>query len=595
MKKLLLLITVAFGLLQPLQAQSIVGKWYCPQSFLDSLGLNSFYEDTRGYFKFNKDGTFVLKLRGWQPMGSSWTLATGEVPSNSWRKRAESKDVNVKISGTYSIEDGKVTTRVMPEGVKYDVNADLADPDLADAGGQSHEAKEGKRPGGSLALSKARDRYRAMTYSNWLRGGRGVSEAQTRDRVAKYRDWLGDRRDLSQSSGDMHMEMALGNNSRLWEWNREPVEVTKDYILVGGKYKLTRKCAKAAKRSRADDEMSTAHMLLRNGKGSPGRKREAARAVRKAVEADSLADDMYFLGHAYAGGYGVERNMAKAVELLGKSAAKGNKEAFYELGMIYRWGRGGVKPDISKAYRCFRAGAEKNQRNSLYELGCMLTRGLGCEQSYEAATRAFLPAANWPDAESLFMLGVFLRNGYGLEKDSALAASCLKRAARMHCREAAEELAREHEETYMHEVYADSAKYAFIPDSVPEITPAAGAALAPGRYSGFIVTYDWSGAYILDERPLVMTVKESADAPAGVLTVGTDTTSYSGTATGGTLRFVSGGLTLPDRLAHGGKTAYRLDSMAMEEAGGRIRGRLNLYSPKRQEPGRPMYFELRRM
>ena len=64
---------------------------------------------------------------------------------------------------------------------------------------------------------------------------------------------------------------------------------------------------------------------------------------------------------------------------------------------------------------------------------------------------------------------------------------------------------------------------------------------------------------------------------------------------GGTLRFASGGLTLPDRLARGGKTAYRLDNMAMEEAGGRIRGRLSLYSPKRKEPGRPMYFELRRM
>ena len=83
----------------------------------------------------------------------------------------------------------------------------------------------------------------------------------------------------------------------------------------------------------------------------------------------------------------------------------------------------------------------------------------------------------------------------------------------MGSRDARDELARPHEETYMHAVYADSAEYSFIPDSLPAVKPTVGgASLAAGHYSGFVVTYDWSGKYILGEQPLA---QEFGGIPGG--------------------------------------------------------------------------------
>ena len=226
----------------------------------------------------------------------------------------------------------------------------------------------------------------------------------------------------------------------------------------------------------------------------------------------------------------------------------------------------------------------------------MLYKGLGCKQNYQDAARSFLSAANDRDAKSWYMLGLCSRNGYGLVKDTAAATFCLKRAARMHCKEAKEELARSHEETYMHEEYLDDERYSFIPDTMPDVRPSvADSILTDGSYSGFIVTYDWSGKYILDEQPLSMTVSRADGELSGTLTVGKDGVSYRGTLSGGRLVFSDGNVTLPERYVRGGKMDYELDSMALDATDGKIRGRLNLYSAKLKEPGRPMYMELRRV
>ena len=165
----------------------------------------------------------------------------------------------------------------------------------------------------------------------------------------------------------------------------------------------------------------------------------------------------------------------------------------------------------------------------------------------------------------------------------------------MGSRDARDELARPHEETYMHAVYADSAEYSFIPDSLPAVKPTVGgAALAEGHYSGFVVTYDWSGKYILGEQPFAMTVSSVGGELSGELSIDSVDTAYCGSLSGGRLVFASGGVTLPERYERGGKMDYRLDSMVLDVGDGKVTGRLNLYSTKLKEPGRPMYFELRR-
>ena len=550
MKNTLLLIVVIFGLLQPSQAQNIVGKWYCPQSFLDSLGLRLYSPNVRGYYEFNKDGTFKVRIDGEkQSQASSGHYAVFAKKAPKWMKsNAKFQTLQIKVKGKYWIEGNAITTKVDSDDVYVFIDTGLEYP--ADTG---------------VWTSRHELFWMDLKRSSFV---------------------------IAEDHATRHAETIKRERMSVWRWKDLPVTLTDEYLQVGDRFKFTKKRIRT-KKWRKD----VARYLVLHRKKYSKKRQWVVNTLRESVALDSLEEDMYYLGCAYIYGLGVKRDSAKAVELLEKAAAKGYDEALYELGMMYRLGRCSVSRNLHKAYDYFYRGVGNENSNCMYELGCMFYKGIGCGQSYKKAISVFAPAADFPhkDARALYMLGVCCRNGYGVPRDSALAEKCLKVAAKLKYPQAKEELAREHEETYMHEVYADSAKYAFIPDSVPEIKPAAGAALAPGRYSGFIVTYDWSGAYILDERPLAMTVDGAAGAAqGGALTVGTDTTSYSGTATGGTLRFASGGLTLPDRLARGGKTAYRLDSMVLEEADGRIRGRLNLYSPKRQEPGRPMYFELRR-
>ena len=219
---------------------------------------------------------------------------------------------------------------------------------------------------------------------------------------------------------------------------------------------------------------------------------------------------------------------------------------------------------------------------------------MGCRQDYKEAAMTFLTSANDRDANSLYMLGLCSRNGYGLAKDSAAALFCLQRAARMHCPEASEELMRPHEETYMHDVYANAPGYSYIPDSLPDVRPSAVAVDLPaGDYRGFIVTYDWSGKYILDERPFAMTLNGvTGGGLSGMLTVGDESAKFCGTLSRGRLVFTEGGLAMPDRYVRGGKQYYDLGDMALEACGGKVRGRLSLKSRSRKEPGNPMYFEL---
>ena len=219
---------------------------------------------------------------------------------------------------------------------------------------------------------------------------------------------------------------------------------------------------------------------------------------------------------------------------------------------------------------------------------------MGCRQDYKEAAMTFLTSANDRDANSLYMLGLCSRNGYGLAKDSAAALFCLQRAVRMHCPEASEELMRPHEEMYMHDVYANAPKYSYTPDSLPDVRPSAVAVDLPaGDYRGFIVTYDWSGKYILGERPFAMTLNGvTGGGLSGTLTVGDESANFCGTLSGGRLVFTAGGLTMPDRYVRGGKQYYDLGDMALEACGGKVRGRLSLKSRSRKEPGNPMYFEL---
>ncbi|WP_349665791.1 hypothetical protein [Xylanibacter muris] len=101
-----------FCLLPSVQAQSIVGKWKCSKEYFKSMDL--LFYGMKGYYKFNKDGTFYVKING----GST-------------------QNIYIKISGTYNIADNRITTNIVPGDIYCYVNSGQYSPDIldSDAGG----------------------------------------------------------------------------------------------------------------------------------------------------------------------------------------------------------------------------------------------------------------------------------------------------------------------------------------------------------------------------------------------------------------------------------------------------------------------------
>ena len=323
-------------------------------------------------------------------------------------------------------------------------------------------------------------------------------------------------------------------------------------------------------------------------------KQWAVALLKDAAENDTASYAMNTLGLVYMAGIGVEQDTAQAVEWLEKAAAHGYGDAYHNLGMMYKDGTGGVRQDFEKAYSLFRTGAENCSVTCKYDTGFMLYKGLGCPQDYARSAELFSEAAESDHSPSLYMLGLCYRNGYGVEQDIARATACLKRAAMLSFGPAMEELLRPEPENYLHEELVENETYGSIPDQMPDISPEVNdTSLVFGHHQGFVVMYDWSGHFILGEKPVSMDFYRKEDGKvSGTMILGSDTIPFAASLTGnGKLHFADGRLLLNERY-NKGKVNYRMDSATLDLWQDKIRGRLCLYSLKLREPERPMYIEL---
>lgn len=321
----------------------------------------------------------------------------------------------------------------------------------------------------------------------------------------------------------------------------------------------------------------------------------AVDALRDAAENDSSAYAMNVLGLAYMAGAGVEQDSTLAVTWLEKAGQYGFCDAYCNLGMMYKDGKGGVRQNFRKAYDAFMKGAEKGSVICKYDAGFMLYKGLGCRQDYGRAISLFEDGAEADYTPSLYMLGLCYRNGYGVEQDTARAGSYLRRSATLSFRPAMEELLRPNPENYLREYAVESESAA--PESMPDVSSEVNdISLLCGKYSGFLAMYDWSGQFLLGEKPVTMTIKAmKGGVVCGTLVLASDTVPFNAVMSeDGRMRFSSGSVRLAERYTVGGKVNYRMDEAVLDVWRDRIAGRLSLYSMNLKEPERPMYMELSR-
>ena len=320
----------------------------------------------------------------------------------------------------------------------------------------------------------------------------------------------------------------------------------------------------------------------------------AVATLRTAAERDTVPYAMNSLGLVYMAGIGVEKDTTLAVAWLERAADNGFLEANHNLGMLYKDAPCGHGQDFAKAFGYYKRGADAGSVMCMYDAGYMLYKGLGCQQDYAKAAEMFQSGADKDHSPCLYMLGLCYRNGYGTEQDDERAMFFLKRAAALGYSAAIEEVRRPQAENWMHEVFLACDTCGSIPQRMPDIqSDINDMTMLSGSYQGFIVMYDWSGRYILGEKPVTLSMVNDGKNMSGTLTLAADTVPFRASVMAdGRVCFTDGGVELNERYTVGRKVPYRMDTAALDVWQDRIAGRLALYSLKHNEPERPMYIEL---
>lgn len=130
----------------------------------------------------------------------------------------------------------------------------------------------------------------------------------------------------------------------------------------------------------------------------------------------------------YTAGLKAYRNKDYASALKEFKAA-GNKDAHYNLGVMYFKGEG-VKADRLQGLEFFKKAAEKGHMNAQFILGSLYDKGEDVILDRAVAARWYRKAAEQGHVQAQFNLGLMYTNGEGVEKDRKQAVLWLKKAAR---------------------------------------------------------------------------------------------------------------------------------------------------------------------
>ena len=133
---------------------------------------------------------------------------------------------------------------------------------------------------------------------------------------------------------------------------------------------------------------------------------------------------------AALGGRGMQKNPARALELMKEAADAGSADAVGGIGYFYAVGAGGVERDLTEAARWFRKGAEKGSAKAQLNLARALLNGNGLEKNEAEGIAWLAKAADSGLDEAQAQYGIIVYRGdAGIAKDAEAAVRYLKPAA----------------------------------------------------------------------------------------------------------------------------------------------------------------------
>lgn len=144
--------------------------------------------------------------------------------------------------------------------------------------------------------------------------------------------------------------------------------------------------------------------------------------TRKAEQGDKVAQND--LGSVYLSC----NNPRKAAEWFRKAAEQGYVMGQYNLGLMYRLGRG-VPQNYAEAMKWFRMAAEQGDPVAQNDIGHLYSNGYGVPQDYAEALKWYHQAAEQGNAMAQFNIGLMHRFGQGVPKNDVEAARWYRMAA----------------------------------------------------------------------------------------------------------------------------------------------------------------------
>ena len=134
------------------------------------------------------------------------------------------------------------------------------------------------------------------------------------------------------------------------------------------------------------------------------------------------------MARCYMGGHGCVRDAARSLELARESSEKGSRYGQNTLGLLYKYGLGGVAQDYAQAVAFYRLAAAQNLDAAQCALGYMYHIGFGVAQDRTEALRLYQLAAAQGHPTALSNVAACHELGRGVPQNKAEAIRWYRRA-----------------------------------------------------------------------------------------------------------------------------------------------------------------------
>ncbi len=156
---------------------------------------------------------------------------------------------------------------------------------------------------------------------------------------------------------------------------------------------------------------------------------ERAFSIAEEYAAAGSPDGQHLLGHLYANGLGVQKDVAKAVEHYVSAAKAGQVNAQFALGELAYTGEG-AKQDWQRAAEWFNLAAAQGHMLAKTRLAYMYSEGQSVPQDMQRAAALFKEAAAAGVPAAQYHLALLYLEGNGMTKDLQEAAHWFELAAK---------------------------------------------------------------------------------------------------------------------------------------------------------------------